>query len=1057
MKKIITLILGLFIGLMCISPLAAQQAYKPLSPCLSGNCGIVLPPPEIIVVPHIVVRKNLQPIVLRDLSINTSVIGNVATTTYEMIMYNPNPQTLEAEFIFPLAENQTIAAVALDINGKMREGVVVEKEKARASFEDVVRRGADPLLVEKTAGQQFKTRIYPFAPNGTRKIRITLEEALKKEDGQFKYVLPLSFKQKLDSFTLNIEIPTVAEDLPEITTDLADFHFTKSEQVIRSHFEASDYELNNHLSFNVPQTTENQVFAHDKEGRTYFYGNLDVNINPQNKKLPHTVAVLWDTSLSGNKRNIAKEKELLAEYLKALNNAEVIFVPFNFKQGQAQKINIADGDTTALMTLIDDIVYDGATRFGDLQLKEINAEEFLLFSDGLSTLAASDDDLNLPNAPLYTINSATEYSSGKLRKWSAQTYASFINLVQTDTARALKTLTTQPVRIVGYSGNLISEVYPPIGTEVGENFSFAGILSGADSAELRIDLGYDDKNIIKTETVGIASGYDNPAVARLWAIQKIAYLEMEAVKNKQEILDLGQEYSIVTENTSLLVLDTAEDYFRYGITPPEELRNEYNRLQAISNKTTAKDKEDALKDALKQADEVKKWWKQEFDVKKYVKKKYEQLRHQVRERFNARAEAEQTWGAARATDSLGNSIGYIGYVDENGEILDSGGNSVGAVQEAGMVFDFDGNIVGHIDGEEATPAQSIGTPAPKASINIKPWNPDTPYLKILQASKDDELYSDYLKLKIGYIDQPSFYFDITDEFIRRGRNDEALTVLSNILEMQLDNVELLRVAANKLLQMQNYPLAIELFEKITELRGEHPQSFRDLALAYQAAGEYQKAFDTFRNILEKKWHRFEEIKQIIFVEMNNLLSIHPEIDTDGLDKDLIFAMPVDIRIVLSWSTDNTDIDLHVIDPMDEECYYGHKNTAIGGRYPHDFTQGFGPEEFMLKKAIDGKYVIRTNNFGDHRQSVSGATTLYLDLYTNYSRPDQKHERVFVRTENVKDKNDIGDIVWEGNKVSEEISDYLEEIKGFIKELKGSKAPDHTDAGYIDEVGEIIER
>jgi hypothetical protein len=195
--------------------------------------------------------------------------------------------------------------------------------------------------------------------------------------------------------------------------------------------------------------------------------------------------------------------------------------------------------------------------------------------------------------------------------------------------------------------------------------------------------------------------------------------------------------------------------------------------------------------------------------------------------------------------------------------------------------------------------------------------------------------------------------------------------------------------------------------------------------------------------LEKKWHRFDEIKQIIFVEMNNLLSMHPEIDTDGLDKDLIFAMPVDIRIVLSWSTDNTDIDLHVIDPMDEECYYGHKNTAIGGRYPYDFTQGFGPEEFMLKKAVEGKYVVRTNNFGDHRQSVSGATTLYLDLYTNYSRPDQKHERVFVRTENVKDKNDIGDIVWEGNKVSEEISDYLEEIKGLLKELKGSNNNDDS--------------
>ena len=141
-----------------------------------------------------------------------------------------------------------------------------------------------------------------------------------------------------------------------------------------------------------------------------------------------------------------------------------------------------------------------------------------------------------------------------------------------------------------------------------------------------------------------------------------------------------------------------------------------------------------------------------------------------------------------------------------------------------------------------------------------------------------------------------------------------------------------------------------------------------------------------------------------------------------MNKELIFAMPVDVRIVLGWSTDNTDIDLHVVDPMGEECYYGHKETQIGGRYPHDFTQGFGPEEFMLKKAANGKYVIRTNNFGDHRQSISGPSTLYLDLYTNYGRENQNHERLLVRAGQVKDKNEIGDITWSGNADEEDIEE-----------------------------------
>ena len=69
---------------------------------------------------------------------------------------------------------------------------------------------------------------------------------------------------------------------------------------------------------------------------------------------------------------------------------------------------------------------------------------------------------------------------------------------------------------------------------------------------------------------------------------------------------------------------------------------------------------------------------------------------------------------------------------------------------------------------------------------------------------------------------------------------------------------------------------------------------------------------------------------------------------------------------------------------------------------------------MIKKAPNGKYSVRTNNFGDHRQSISGPTTIYLDLYTHYGTPAEKHERLLVRTENVKERNEIGEIVFENN-------------------------------------------
>ncbi|CAF4054545.1 unnamed protein product, partial [Rotaria sordida] len=35
---------------------------------------------------------------------------------------------------------------------------------------------------------------------------------------------------------------------------------------------------------------------------------------------------------------------------------------------------------------------------------------------------------------------------------------------------------------------------------------------------------------------------------------------------------------------------------------------------------------------------------------------------------------------------------------------------------------------------------------------------------------------------------------------------------------------------------------------------------------------------------------------------------------------------------MTWNTNDTDVDLQVIEPTGEACYYSHKNTAIGGTY-----------------------------------------------------------------------------------------------------------------------------
>ena len=69
-------------------------------------------------------------------------------------------------------------------------------------------------------------------------------------------------------------------------------------------------------------------------------------------------------------------------------------------------------------------------------------------------------------------------------------------------------------------------------------------------------------------------------------------------------------------------------------------------------------------------------------------------------------------------------------------------------------------------------------------------------------------------------------------------------------------------------------------------------------------------------------------------------------------------LPVDIRIVMTWNQVHVDIDLHVIDPTGQDCYYGRRSTPIGGRYGKDFTTKLGPEMYLLKNATKGEYLVK---------------------------------------------------------------------------------------------------
>jgi len=78
---------------------------------------------------------------------------------------------------------------------------------------------------------------------------------------------------------------------------------------------------------------------------------------------------------------------------------------------------------------------------------------------------------------------------------------------------------------------------------------------------------------------------------------------------------------------------------------------------------------------------------------------------------------------------------------------------------------------------------------------------------------------------------------------------------------------------------------------------------------------------------------------------------------------LAAAIPVfDIWSELTWDG-RGDIDLHLVQPDGEECWYAHRNTRAGATLDYDNTVKDGPEHITMEKALPGTYQIKVKYFG----------------------------------------------------------------------------------------------
>ena len=207
--------------------------------------------------------------------------------------------------------------------------------------------------------------------------------------------------------------------------------------------------------------------------------------------------------------------------------------------------------------------------------------------------------------------------------------------------------------------------------------------------------------------------------------------------------------------------------------------------------------------------------------------------------------------------------------------------SVGSLTETISVSEL---LVG-----SGTESDDVDEASSAPAIELKPWNPDTPYLAALKAAAPGDTYPEYIAQRAAHAASPAFYLDCADYFLSQGNHILARRLLT-IVEINPGDPALLRTAAHRLRQIGDLDLAISIFERVLTLRPEEPQSSRDLALALtdradeartrsgrspaSAALDYRRAASLLYDVATGAWDSdFRGIEIIALTEMNRILSM----------------------------------------------------------------------------------------------------------------------------------------------------------------------------------------
>jgi len=900
---------------------------------------------------------------IADLDVVVDIVGNVARTTVAARFTNSSRDDLEGTFSLQLPKIAVVTGYALDVDGQMIDGVLVPPVRAHRAYEEKLRRGIDPGIAEVRRGSVFSTRIYPILANKGRTIRLTFVSPVHGEDG---FTLPLASLKRAGRVALTVRVRN-ADTPPEVRWPVkGEFAWRTragalvSELVLRGQSFAGDLHIGASPNSGRAFVTRHPSGKRFVELRDSVIGDLPAMTAPRSAR------IYWDRSRSRRDDDLAGELTLLERYLTATGMTKIEVISFNSSGAKSQVVKNAAGAAGVIRAL----EYRGATSFSALApASSTPADVCLLFSDGVATVDARPE-LQL-GCPLFAIATARDADRGYLALLARLNGGALLpsGASLDESLSRLRQPAPRVVDVRSSDGRALR--FAPL--DAGER-GWALVAEAPTSGDLLVRIAGIATSVVERRYALPGTHGDFAGAGALWAGYRVYQIAGDG-RQERELQDISRRYSIASPAMAFVVLETPDDYLDAKVEPPRnypaEALAEYRAGRAEREQDERDRRAKWLDQLVDNWAEQKEWWEEEYEPDAHAK-------HKERE---AKALSSPPVAAAAAAAPAARANGVVDSITAE---------DIGAFPDSARAEEV------IVTGMRAT--------GPEIAVELEPWSPDRPYLHALDAAGRANFARVFAAQERRNGAMPVFYLDVAEWLFRKQRKAEAVEMLLSALELPARDTETIALVADRLMRYGQLGRAIWLYEEVCRLDPDLPQPARKLALALEQRALAPHARDPRRDleralalletvIMAPSDGDYEGMELVSLMDANEII---PRLRALGshefsLDPRLVTMLDVDLRVVIEWNTGASDMDLWVDQPDGERSIYSNPETDIGGRLSNDMTSGYGPEEYLLRHAIDGEYAIRVNVYAADVINPNGSTMVTAHLTRNFGRANQSSE------------------------------------------------------------------